>query len=178
MEQLYKLTDPAGAWVKIAPALPIPVKSVGVIKVLRFFVSPYNPNLIYLLDVDGVKRSDNGGASWQTDSNLQEQLTWSGQIPISANDDHVGLNEHFDMILTDMKFDPGVPLLRFAVGQGGVCMTIDGTTWTRLLHTGALPGRPSCCYFDGTSPSSPSLYVAFAGRSLMRISEFQTSQLF
>jgi hypothetical protein len=69
-----------------------------------------------------------------------------------------------------MQFDPYSPLIRFAVGVGGAFVTIDGgVTWTRLLHTGALPGQPTNCYYDWISPTSPSLYVAFGGRGLVKI---------
>jgi hypothetical protein len=44
--------------------------------------------------------------------------------------------------------------------------------WTRLLRTGALAGRPANCYFDGISNlGDPALYVAFAGRSLVKITD-------
>jgi hypothetical protein len=68
-----------------------------------------------------------------------------------------------------MKFDPNFFAARFAIGAGGAFMTIDGVNWTRLLHTAALPGRPSSCYLDSFSQASATLYVAFAGRSIVKI---------
>ena len=53
--------------------------------------------------------------------------------------------------------------------RGGAFMTIDGINWTRLLHTAALPGRPSSCYLNFLSEATATLYVAFAGRSLVKI---------
>ena len=51
-------------------------------------------------------------------------------------------------------------------------MTTDGATWQRLLDTGAMRGLPTNCYFDWSSaPSDPSLYVGFAGRSIVKISD-------
>jgi hypothetical protein len=51
-------------------------------------------------------------------------------------------------------------------------MTTDGVTWQRLLDTGAIRGLPANCYFDRYSrPSSPSLYVGFGGRSIMKIGD-------
>jgi hypothetical protein len=51
-------------------------------------------------------------------------------------------------------------------------MTTDGVSWTRLLHTGAFPGRPTNCLYDPVSNSAdPALYVAFAGRSIVKITE-------
>jgi hypothetical protein len=51
-------------------------------------------------------------------------------------------------------------------------MTLDGVTWQRLLDTGAMRGLPTNCFFDQTSaPSDPSLYVGFAGRGIVRITD-------
>jgi hypothetical protein len=68
-----------------------------------------------------------------------------------------------------MQFDPNLFAARFGIGAGGAFMTIDGINWTRLLHTAALPGRPSSCYLDSLSEDTATLYVAFAGRSLVKI---------
>ena len=75
--------------------------------------------------------------------------------------------DNCDVVPQDMVFDPFRPLRRFAVGLGGAFMTDDGVTWIRLLHAGALPGRPANCYYDQISdPDNPALYVAFADSSL------------
>jgi hypothetical protein len=142
-------------------------QSVGV-NAAMFFVHPYQPDVIYILDtVAGhVKRSDDGGSNWNVDQNLEAQLTWNYQIPLSSTD-----------TLTDMKFDPNFPQARVAVGAGGAFMTIDGINWTRLLHTAALPGRPSACYLDSFSESTASLYVAFGGRSLVKIPGLLLTQI-
>jgi hypothetical protein len=124
------------------------------------------------LDTDHVKRSDDGGASWVVDQNLETQLTWNGQIAISNQADPLGGLDNSDLVLTDMRFEPTAPLLRFAIGVGGAFMTADGITWTRLLHAAALPARPSCCYYDSISePGNPALYVSCAGRSLLKITD-------
>jgi hypothetical protein len=151
------------------PAPAIPGLSVGAKAAVRFFVSPYQPQVIYILDTDHVKRSDDGGFTWQVDQNLEAQLTWNNQIRISTDDDPAGIGEHFDLVLNEMKFDPNALSARIAVGKGGAFMTIDGVNWTRLLHTAALPGRPSSCYIDSLSQGTAALYVAFAGRSLVKI---------
>jgi hypothetical protein len=170
---LWTWTAGMTGWTKIVPAPAIPGRSVGAQAAIRFFVHPYQPQVIYILDhdVDGVhvKRSDDGGRTWNVDHNLEIQLTWNNTIPLSANDDMGGLGEHFDLVLTDMQFDPNFFAARFAIGAGGASMTIDGINWTRLLHTAALPGRPSSCYLDSFSEATATLYVAFAGRSVVKI---------
>ena len=169
---IWTWTAGAAAWRMLAPAQPIPFKSVGVTSVTRFFVHPYLPNVIYVLDTNDVKRSDDGGQTWAVDQNLETQLTWNGQIPISSQADPLGGLDSSDLVLTDMRFEPTAPSVRFAVGVGGAFMTSDGITWTRLLHTGALPGRPSSCYYDAISEAgNPALYVACAGRSLLKIDQ-------
>ncbi len=167
---LWTWTAGAADWTKIVPAPAIQGRSVGAQAAIRFFVSPYQPEVIYILDSDHVKRSDDGGFTWNVDQNLETQLTWgNNQIPISTDDDPAGIGEHFDLILNDMKFDPNFFAARFAVGRGGAFMTIDGVNWTRLLHTAAIPGRPSSCYLDSLSEAAATLYVAFAGRSVVKI---------
>ena len=137
---------------------------------------------IYVLDTDHIKRSDDGGKTWALDLALEAELTWGNRIAVSdpnapGNDNTSGLGDHFDLILTDMKFDPNNPLVRFAIGQGGVFYTTDGAAWSRLLHTGAFAGRPSSCYYDWiTNPSNPALYVSLAGRGIVKIDGFMVPQ--
>ncbi len=169
---LQSWTQGQNAWQPLVPAKPAGDGTVGVNQAVRFFVSPYLPNLIYVLDTDHIKRSDNGGLTWNLDSALETQLTWNQQIAMSYDDDSSGIGDHFDLLLTDMKFDPNNPWVRFAVGEGGVFYTVDGMSWTRLLHSGALAGRPSSCYYDWiTNPADPALYVSFAGRGLLKIDQ-------
>jgi hypothetical protein len=172
---LWTWTSGAAAWNQLVPTSAS--AQIQVINANRFFVSPYQPKLIYVLDNDQVVRSDDGGQTWQVDQSLEQQLTWNGQIQITGQEDPLGIREHFDLVLTDMQFDPFNPLVRFAIGAGGAFMTTDGETWTRLLHTGALPGRPSSCYYDFNSDPLATLYVAFAGRSLVKITGLEVAPI-
>ena len=150
---------------------PVGTRPVGASVAARFFVHPYQPNFICTLDSGDVKRSGDGGQTWIVDTSSETQLTRNHQVAISSNDDPSSVGEHFDLILTDMQFDPNNPQLRFAVGVGGASMTSGDVNWTRVLHSGALPGRPSSCYYDSISnPKDPALYVSFAERSLAKIS--------
>jgi hypothetical protein len=164
------------SWKLLVPATAATgSNTVGVNRAIRFFVSPYLPNLIYVLDMDHVKRSDDGGETWIVDTPLEIQLTWNEQILFAINDDSPA-GDYSDLLLTDMKFDPNNPLVRFAVGKGGAFYTVDGSKWTRLLHTGALPGHPCYCYYDPiTNPADPALYVAFAGRGVVRVDGFDVA---
>ena len=137
---LWVWKEGAAKWKNLVPAKIVqgPKKASFA---FRFFVDPYRPKLIYILDADHVKRSDDGGATWVVDELLETQLTWGNQIAISTNDTSSGIGDYFDLILTDMKFDPNNPLVRFAVGEGGAFYTNDGVNWTTLLHAGAMAGR-------------------------------------
>ena len=172
---LWKWTAGDPGWSQIVPARPIRGRSVGATTAFRFFVHPYLPNVIYILDQHHVKRSDDGGAAWNVDQSLEKELTWNGQITITNNADPAGIGEFFDLVLTDMKFDPNFFGARFAVGAGGAFMTVDGVAWTRLLHTAALAGRPSSSYLDSMSEATATLYVAFAGRSIVKITNLLLS---
>jgi hypothetical protein len=175
---LWKWAAGAPSWAKIVPAPAIAGKSVGAQSATRFFVHPYQARTIYLLDIDHVKRSDDAGQSWNIDQSLETQLTWNHQIPIGSNDNTSGIGEHFDLVLTDMQFAPNFFGARFAVGLGGAFMTVDGVNWTRLLHTAALPGRPANCYLDSMSQATGTLYVGFAGRSVVKITGLALSIIF
>ncbi len=160
-KQLWKWTEGMTQWKQLIPG-------GGAVKAKRFFVSPYNPNLLYVIDGDHIKRSDDGGTTWQVDVNLERMVTSNGRIP-AARDEATDTTQ---VVLSDMQFDPFNPGRRFAVGSAGAFMTTDGVAWQRLLDTGAIRGLPTNCFFDfATTPSDPALYVGFAGRSILKISD-------
>ncbi len=164
--ELYSWSAGMAAWKRLVPG-------TGPLVAMRFFVNPYNPSLIYVVDAQSVQRSDDGGETWQVDANLQMQLTCNGRIPVSrAQISNLPGAAAVEAILTDMQFIPYNAGVRFAVGEGGAFYTEDGINWTRVLDTGALPGRPVNCYFDWNSNPNPALYVAFDGRGLVRIDPF------
>jgi hypothetical protein len=163
--RLWKWSAGMDIWEQLIPSSR--TTKVRVTKARRFFANPYQSNNIYVLDAHHVFRSDDSGATWQIDANLETQLTCAQRIPVERDGDYVNL------ILTDMQFDPLDPRRRFAVGLAGAFLTKDGVNWERLLDTGALRGRPVNCYFDRASdPKQPALYVSFAGRSVVKISGF------
>jgi FG-GAP-like repeat len=160
-KQLWKWTDGMAAWQQLIPGR-------GVSQAKRFFVSPYDPTLLYVIDGDHIRRSNDGGTTWQVDESLERMVTCNGRIPAGRDE----ASDTTQVVLSDMQFDPFNPGRRFAVGTAGAFMTTDGVTWQRLLDTGAMRGLPTNCYFDWSSaPSDPSLYVGFAGRGIVKISE-------
>ncbi|GAB3061635.1 VCBS repeat-containing protein [Micromonospora schwarzwaldensis] len=164
--RLWTWTGGMAAWQQLVPG-------GGAGEARRFFVDPYRPRLLYLLDRDHVRRSDDGGVTWQVDTALEQMLTCGGRIEVDRDEDADGQGDHYGGILSDMQFDATDPGRRFAVGLAGAFTTADGQHWTRLLDTGALRGRPANCYYDPISnPADPALYVSFAGRSIVRISGF------
>jgi BNR/Asp-box repeat len=127
----------------------------------RWFVDPYNPNLLYIVDQDAVKRSDDGGATWRRDAGLDVALTEGGRYPHNAD----------GAVITEMLFHRYERGTRFAAGPAGVFCTVDGIRWTRLMSTTALPSRPVGLFFDSISdPCDRGLYVACDGRSVPKLS--------
>ena len=158
-KRLWKWTEGMAAWQQLVPG-------TGVSQAKRFFVSPYDPNLLYVIDDDRIKRSDDGGTTWQVDESLERMVTCNGRIPADRDE----ASDTTQVVLSDMQFDPFDGSRRFAVGIAGAFMTTDGVTWERLLDTGAMRGLPTNCFFNQYSePSNPSLYVGFAGRGIVRI---------
>jgi len=153
---IFKLNAAGTSWVQIVPAntIPTPVK-----KALRWFVDPYDPNTIYVLDPDGVKISIDGGLSWNLDTRFTRAITLDGRLKISAS------------LLQDMLFLRGERQTRFAFGTAGVFWTETfGLEWLPILNSIALPGRPEGGFFDALSNQSDrALYVECEGRSILRI---------
>jgi hypothetical protein len=134
----------------------------------RFFVDPYNSSRIYIIDKAAIRRSEDGGQTWQLDASLDNLVTENG----SFSHDIVNLPGSVDqgIVIKDMLFDRNERNTRFAVGNAGVFFTVDGDHWGRLLSSTALPGHPVAAYFDGVSnPLDRSLYVAVNGRGILRL---------
>jgi hypothetical protein len=149
---VYKLSTDESAWDKIAPR-----GAVGA--ALRWFVDPFDPDTIYVLDYGGVKVSVDGGESFQPDFWLTYVVTAGGKLNVSNS------------LLQDMLFMRGERATRFAFGTAGVFWTGDfGVQWYTLLNSFALPGRPESGFFDPlTDPTDRALYVECEGRSVLRI---------
>jgi len=155
--QIWKLSQDKTTWTKIVPNSvvgKIPVKSA-----LQWFVDPYDPDGIYVLDADGMKISIDGGAGWFLDSGMTKAVTGSGKLTISKS------------LLQDMQFSRGERQTRFALGTAGVFCTMDfGITWFPVLNSIAMPGRPESGFFDPLSDQSDrAFYVGCEGRSILRI---------
>ena len=147
-------------WQLIVPSPPATPAGKTAMQAHRFFVDPFNPNTIYLLDDAAVKRSDDGGATWVVDVSLDNAVT-EGHAYAYAGD---------FAVIKDMVFVREESRTRFAVGNAGVFYTLDGINWSRLLSTSALPSHPVSAYFDGISdPCDRALYVALDGRGLLRV---------
>lgn len=153
---VYKLNAAGSSWDKIVPSGP-----QGSIAgaALRWFVDPFDPGTIYVLDYGGVKVSADGGESFAPDFWLTYVVTADGKLSIGKS------------LLQDMLFMRGERATRFAFGTAGVFWSADfGVQWYTLLNSFALPGRPESGFFDPiTDPSDRALYVECEGRSLLRI---------
>ncbi len=168
--ELWKWTAGMAGWAMIVPG-------AGSTAAIRFFVNPYDPDLVYILDSGNVNRSDDGGKTWGVDTSLEKQLTANLNIPINRSSQS-DLGDNVEVVLTDMQFDPFHPTIRFAIGEAGAFYTNDGADWNRLIDTGAVPGRPMNCYYDWISNSpTRALYVSLAGRGLLKLSPLPNDSL-
>jgi BNR/Asp-box repeat. len=154
---VWKLDATQTTWNQV-----VPYKSVlgtAVFSALRWFVDPYDPDLIYVLDFQGVKVSPDGGQTWIFDLGMTITVTAGSKLRISAS------------IMQDMLFFRGERQTRFSFGTAGVCCTMDfGATWFSVLSSIALPGRPESGFFDPLSdPTDRALYVECEGRSILRV---------
>ena len=137
-------------------------------KAIRFFVNPYNPDTIYIIGINGIQRSDDGGTTWNPDANLTNALTVNGEYSTKCQCGCACDGRH--CILNDMLFYREDSKKRFAAGVGGVFYSPDGTTWLRLLDPVALPCLPQSLYFDALSnPKEKALYVTCFGRGVLKI---------
>jgi len=144
-------------WVQIVPGGPSGRSATAA---GRFFVDPYNPDLIYIFDTDRIRISLDGGASWVDDPNLTRAMTGNGRLGFSPA----------SAFLSDMLFVRSNRSRRFALGGAGVMMTDNGIDWQCLLNSIALPSLPQSAFYEGVSdPSNPALYVMADGRGIMRL---------
>ena len=144
---VYKLNAAGSKWDKIVTGA------------LRWFVDPFDPDTLYVLDYGGVKVSADGGASFQPDFWLNYVATAGGKLTISRS------------LIQDMLFMRGERMTCFAFGTAGVFWSADfGVQWYTLLNSFALPGRPESGFFDPiTDPADRALYVECESRGLLRI---------
>ena len=161
--RLWRWTKGATTWQRIVPSAD---GSAAIAR--RFYVDPYNPSRIYIIDTDSIKRSEDGGNTWRRDLSLENAVTENGAFALAAD---LGPVVGQGMVIRDMIFDPVERGTRFAVGNAGVFFTLDGEHWMRLLSSSALPGYPVSAFFDRISdPSNRALYVAVSGRSILKLS--------
>jgi len=154
---VWKLDAAQTTWNQIVPHKAI--LGTAVFSALRWFVDPYDPGLIYVLDFQGVKVSPDGGQTWLFDLGMTITVTAGSKLRISVS------------VMQDMLFFRGERQTRFSFGTAGVCCTMDfGATWFSVLSSIALPGRPESGFFDPLSdPTDRALYVECEGRSILRV---------
>lgn len=161
--RVWKWRQGMSSWQQV---VPVAAGNVGPSLARRFFVDPYRPNLLYVLDPDHVYRSDDGGATWVVDASLERAITENGAFPLDLTSEA----SFEQIVLRDMTFDPAVPGFRFAVGPAGVFATTNGVDWTHLLLSSAAGFRPGNAVYDRMSdPCARMLYVSTSNRGLLRL---------
>lgn len=161
--RIWKWTSGMTNWQPMVPA-----NGSGPKLALQWFVDPYRPARLYVLDATSatVQRSDDGGSSWSSDHALTQAISESGSYSIPLADSFYG----GEAVLTDMQFDPEDGGRRFAVGYAGAFFTVDGTYWSRMMSTTALPAHPTRAALDTmTDACNHALYLTMGGRGLIRL---------
>jgi len=147
------LCDKGLCWTPIVPGGP-PGQDAEIAR--RFFVNPYNPRQVYIVDRNAIKRTDDGGSTWRTEAALDASVTENGTFAYDGD----------GAVIKDMIFVRNQPTTRFVIGNAGVYykFTNDSDTnlWFRLLSTNAVPSRPTAGAFE-----SQTLYLASDGRGLL-----------
>ncbi len=159
---LWKWTDGMADWQAL-----IPLGGNAPLQAVRFYVDPFRPDRIFLIDAAHVWRSPDGGTNWAINQPLEAALTENGAFPVAL---HFGSTPN-EAILQDMVFDPSDPALIIAVGPAGVFSTIDdGAHWDTVVRFSALQTRVMTTYLDAVSdPTLPALYVSTPSRGLLKV---------
>lgn len=168
-QRLWKWSAGMAAWQLLIPGnqATAPIGAPGISQ--RFFVDPYRPNRLYVLDKSHVWRSEDGGLHWSIETSLEKNLTQNGAFPFDFTTVNDGTAQ--GVLLRDMNFDPKHTNYRFAVGPAGVFYTRDGSNWDHLLLSSASGIQPSNSTYDTvTDFCNRSLYVATTDRGLLRLS--------
>jgi hypothetical protein len=162
---LWKWTSGMPGWLQMVPATGGPQKAV------RFYVDPYRPERIYLIDSDHAWRSGDGGNKWVKDTKLEAALTENGAFPMVApSGGGTPGRTPFEAQLQDFAFDPNDANTMFAAGPAGVFMTSDGVNWIVLASAASLSTRVASLLLDTISdPTARILYAATPYRGLLKI---------
>ncbi|MEP7266639.1 MAG: hypothetical protein ABI844_03355 [Saprospiraceae bacterium] len=128
-------------------------------RLIRFFVNPFNPNLMYVIDLSGIRRSDNGGASWVLDNILDSLVSENKTFKYNGD----------NSLIQDIAFSRDQPNIRFVIANSGVYMATNNFDWRRLMNSTAMPSNPFAGSFDDISDQCDrSLYVATNGRGILK----------
>jgi hypothetical protein len=161
---LWKWTSGMPGWLQMVPATGGPQKAV------RFYVDPYRPERIYLIDSDHAWRSGDGGNKWTKDTKLEAALTENGAFPMVTPSINNPGRTPFEAQLQDFAFDPNDARTMFAAGPVGVFMMSDGVNWNVLASAASLSSRVMSLLLDTISdPTTRILYVATPYRGLLKI---------
>jgi photosystem II stability/assembly factor-like uncharacterized protein len=162
-ERLWRWTSDFQVWGLIVPSNPA---SNGPSKAKRFFVDPYRPDILYVLDTNHIFRSEDGGTTWNIDSMMETVVNENRAFPFGIGN----TTNAQDALIRDMAFDPYNPNSRFAAGPAGVFHTSDGVNWKSLIRTAANPMHPTTLTYDFvSSPYVNNLYVSTSNRGLLRV---------
>lgn len=168
-------TVPEGSW---------KLMSNGLNNAINLFVSPYDPNHLYVSDLGDkqIKSSRDGGQTWQSEPVLTRIATRNGtflfdcgRIDNYVETWHQGVSfvHRYACPLNAMVFVRDRPEIRVAVlHPGGVAFSRDsGVNWITLPVTERIDIPFGAFYDTEINPltNTPSLYIALRGRGVIRV---------
>ena len=153
---VWRLDESSNTWKTIVPGGP---PGHAATFAFRFFVDPFRPDLIYLVDASGIKISLDGGQNWLRDPGLTLVASAAGLISSPSR-----------TVIGDMIFNRGESKTRFAFGDAGVMCTVNGVDWFLVLDTMVNPdSRNPGFSIRCRRRSIRALYVNLEGRSILRV---------
>lgn len=147
------------------------IPAQGASMAARYFVNPYDPTDIYIVEPSSSVDSTTGhlipagvkrwiGGRWVLDQALTVAASSNGRFTMDCN-------SFPSCLINDMIFVPGEHT-RFIAGKAGVFYSLDAITWRRLFTTEEIPSVPSSLAFDKYVRS---LYVGLNGRGVIRFDQ-------
>jgi len=98
---------------------------------------PYSPLRVVISVRSSADQISLNGGSWLPETRLAMAVTANGKIKSNTRS-----------VVSDMIFSRAEQSTRFAFGDAGVFVTVNGFDWFTLLDAVAIPGRPEPGFFD------------------------------
>jgi uncharacterized repeat protein (TIGR01451 family) len=152
--ELYRLAGP------ISPAATYTEVDTGLNTPAFFAVHPTDPSKLYVVDtgLKQIMRSNNGGATWQSDPTLTSLVTGAGAFQFSSSS--------FGSQASAINFDANSNTVMVGTQTNGIYASADsGAHWIPVRGSQAITRTVGFTFNDNTG----NIYAASAGRGIWQI---------